>query len=136
MRDGFKFWRRSGRLLVIAALSVACDIPSGPSLVVEVDPNSLAIVPTTSDSQICCCRLTAVATNRSEVAVHATIRFQAFGHDAQNEKEDLGGAVDFLENLQPGERRPVNAQGLVLPCSQIDYFKLTRVEVRAVWFPE
>jgi len=117
------------------ALSISCEdavvesFTDGPSLKVEVD--SLALAPTGSDPGGCCCTIVGRAVNLSAVAVHATIKVEAFA----TESAPIGTAVDFMEDLQPGEERRIRASGLLMPCSTIDRFELVDVDVRGVWFP-
>ena len=106
----------------------------GPPLDVEVPQPSLGLEPTgqSGDSARCCCLVVGDVTNNSAVAVHVTVQVEAF---ATGEPEPLGTAVDFVEDLQPGESRRLAASGLLFPCDDIDRLELADVDVRGIWFP-
>jgi hypothetical protein len=115
------------------AFSSACEgFTPGPSLEVEVPRESLSLQPTTANSQLCCCRVVGSITNRSSVPVHVTLKFEAY---QAGEEEAVAAAVDFLENMQPGEQRSIDASGFLIACSSIDRFELVDIDLRGVWVP-
>jgi hypothetical protein len=121
--------------LAAGAIAVSCEdavvesFTEGPSLKVVVD--SLALAPTGDDPARCCCIVVGHAVNQSAVAVHATVKVEVFAA----ESEPIGTAVDFMEDLQPGEERRIRASGLLVPCTNIERLELVDVDVRGVWFP-
>lgn len=143
-RDGLRQAVTRTRILMAAvvlgavASSISCEnavvesFTEGPPLNVEVEVQSLALQPTGSGADRCCCTILGRATNLSTVAVHATIKLEAF---APGEAEPIGTAVDFMEDFQPGEERQIRASGLLMPCSRIERFELVEVDVRGIWFP-
>jgi hypothetical protein len=112
-------------------LLVACDdFTPGPELQVEVLEASLGLEATTGDDSLCCCLVTGRAINMSTVAVHVTLKFEAF---AAGEEEPFGTAIDFMRDLAPGEERQIIAPGLFVPCSEIDRIELVDVDLRGIW---
>jgi hypothetical protein len=117
------------------ASSISCEdsvvesVTEGPPL--EVSVESLALEPTGNGDERCCCIIVGRAVNHSAVAVHATIKLDAFAM----EEVPIGTAVDFMEDMQPGEERLIRAAGLLMPCSRIERFELVDVDVRGIWFP-
>jgi hypothetical protein len=135
-------------LFVLAALTTSCDMETGPELIVDViDEESGQVVavggsaplsmlePTTDDSSQCCCVAVGRAQNLSTVAVHTTLKFEAYRRNADGTEEKIGAAVDFIKDLSPNEIRPVNAVGFLIPCDSIDSLSLVDVDKRGLWTP-
>jgi hypothetical protein len=116
----------------LLAVGTGCGFDEGPSLQVEVRDTVLSA--TTGDSSLCCCWVSGTAENLSTVPIHATLKFKAYRSSGSGE-EEIASAVDFLKDLQPGENRPFDASGLLVPCSNIDRFELVELDIRGVWFP-
>ena len=121
-----------GALVVVVGLGGCQDFTQGPALSVEVPPSSLALTPTGTSDLECCCKVTGRVVNHSTVPVHATLRFDAF---AASGPEPIATAIDFLADIQPNEDRPIEASGILMPCSAIDRFELVDIDLRGIWFP-
>jgi len=82
----------------------------------------------------CCCRVVGTVSNRSTIAVHVDVAFDAY---EAGDPKPVGRALDFVENLQPGESRDFTAAGFVQSCNSISKVEQVQpLNVRAVWLPK
>lgn len=126
---------RHGVLIAIglAAVGVACGFPNGPTIDVQVE--SPRLVPTTGNSQLCCCHVTGFVLNRSTIVVHATVEFDGFAAGDPPDKPSFTFR-DFLSSLQPNERRAFTATGVLQGCAAVREFRLVQpMDVKGVWSP-
>ena len=127
------FVRRSIFTGWVLAVLAACEPGSGPTVSLDVPLTGETLQATTTDSRLCCCRVTGTAENRSVVPVHVTLKYEAY---RQGQQDPVGTAVAFLSSVQPGERRRFVATGFVVSCASIDRFTRVDTNVRGVYFPE
>lgn len=132
---------------LVALLAAACGFPSqGPELVVEIfTPTGRSIssgsvvgaaemtVPTNlnRDRDACCCAVAGSATNRGTVTVGVKLSFDAL-HPSDD--DPVGKAIQFIERMEPGETRELDARGFLLPCNDVESVALTEVDLRAFVF--
>ena len=124
--------RRAVRVVACAStLVAACGFQTGPTLDVRVEQP--ALLSTVSNNTLCCCHVVGNVVNQSAVVVHATVEFDAFH---TGEVKAFTRAIDFLPNLQPGERRKFTAFGIEEPCARVSSFQLVQpINVRGVFTP-
>jgi hypothetical protein len=119
-------------MLTCLALPAACGFDEGPSLDVAVQNPTLQ--PTAGSPTVCCCRVTGSLANRSTVPVHVDVAFNSY---VAGDPKPNGRALDFVENMQPGETRNFTAVGFVQSCSSISKWEQVQpLNVRAVWLPK
>lgn len=133
-----------GAIFVVVALLgtgilAACGVPpTAANLELQVmnfdevliPPAEPEIAPTNNrnDPAGCCCKVTGLARNVSGEGVHAKLKFEAF---QQGEDDKVGTALVFLEYMEIGELRELDARGFILPCNEIDRVELVEVDLRA-----
>lgn len=121
-----------GTLACLAAFGGACGFETGPTLDVQIEQPTLRS--TVGNNTLCCCNVVGNVANQSSIPVHVHVVFDAF---EAGEPKAVARAVDWVEGLQPGERRAFTAVGFLRPCGEIDRFELVEpLNVRAVWLPE
>jgi hypothetical protein len=137
---GFVQWSTAICLASLSISSVACeDFQTGPSLsAIAIEQ---ALVSTTDNPSICCCRVTGTVTNNNDVAVHVTITWAAF-ENAQA-VEPFARIVHFINDLQPSQVKSFDtlpefngpgASGFLVPCSAIGDLR-REVDVNGLVFP-
>ena len=106
-----------GVLLAAGATGlVSCKHATGPSLSAVLESQSLSpTMPGDTTGARCCCRVTGTVRNTSSVGAHISLRFRANDRSGK----DIGTAVDLVANVKPGEARPYDAAGILVPCSQV-----------------
>jgi hypothetical protein len=117
-------------LTVAIAFVAACrGLPTGPSLN-DVTLGSLRLEPTIGNPGLCCCRVVGTVANNNAVAVHATLKIDAL----DDRGESMARILYFVPDLEPGSSRPIDAHGLIFPCSAIKQLK-TEVDVKGLTHP-
>ena len=117
-------------IILFFLIDIGCSgFDTGPSLVVDVSQMSLE--PTLGNSTLCCCRVVGNVINHSTIAVHVTLKFEAF---EKGKQEPIATAVDFLDAVEPNESRSFSAAGFARSCGSIDKFLLADKDMRAVRF--
>jgi hypothetical protein len=116
---------------ILGATLASCrGLPDGPSLSNIVVAN-ITLGSTTGNTALCCCRVSATATNNNKVPVHLTIKYSALDGIDQ---DPIATILQFVPDLRPGASRAVEAAGLIVPCDAVRDLR-TEVDVRGVAYP-
>jgi hypothetical protein len=111
--------------------AVCCQgMPAGPSLSNLLVTN-LSWKSTTSDVNLCCCRVNGKVTNNNTVPVHVSIKFKGYGAIPT---DPVATTEYFIENLRPSATQNIDAAGFIVPCSAITSLKY-EVEVKGLASP-
>lgn len=116
--------------LTSLGISSCHGLPTGPSASAVVLSN-LTLQSTTGNAALCCCRIAGTARNDNRIPVHATIKFSAF--DASS-SDAISTILFFIEDMDPGVTRPIDAPGFIFPCNAIKRLQ-TQVDVKGLAFP-
>lgn len=123
----------------LLTLFTTCDLGTGTfggdqgTVRLDVPVSGEALQATTTNSQLCCCRVVGTVENKSSVPVHVSLKYAAY---RSGQPDPVGVAFVFLRAVRPGERRRFEASGFVIPCGSIDRFVRTGTNLRGVYFPE
>jgi hypothetical protein len=136
--------RRARLLPLAAALAVAVAVMTGcqngvtgPSLSATVQ--NVSLQPTVAGLQggqnVCCCHLAGQLTNGSSVAVHAELIFPAKGTNGEN----LGTALNILEDVPSGATRSFLAVGITAACKDVSLSQIVadkQIRLKGLFFPD
>jgi hypothetical protein len=110
----------------------ACrGLPTGPSLS-AVAVTGISLQSTTGNPALCCCRVVGTATNNNSVTVYLSIQFSAFDNTART--DPIAKILYFIQDLQSGTSRAINAPGFIFPCAAITRLQ-TALSVKGIAFP-
>jgi hypothetical protein len=130
-------WVAAAFAVAVAAMAGCQNGVTGPSLSASVQ--NVSLQPTVAGLQggenVCCCHLAGQLTNGSSVPVHAELIFPAKGANGEN----LGTALNILEDVPAGATRSFLAVGITAACKDVRLSQIVadkQIRLKGLFFPD